>query len=248
VDVAAGRREDEPVQLGFEVPYDAGEGHLAKISVRVGYGHTLPWADYQVVTIDDPRLQFMVEGEVSSGRVAHIRLQARPEETIQQRDLRAAPFVSMVQDWAAAGREYQLAIERLFEDANGRPPNESEEPGRQAVLDMHERLGALWGGDSHAAAVQRTRELVSAAARERPADARARGAEADMLLERVVKEYRDAVDRGERAPVASVATRLGYHRTHISRLLRKAREDGADLPPAKPRGPQTGQSNERREN
>lgn len=244
-----GRREDDPVRLGFEVPYDAGEGRLARIRVEVGYGRTLVWKDYQVVTIDDPRLDFTAIGEVGQGKVVHLHLAARRpgDASIRQQDVRSAPFVSMVQDWAAVGREYQLAMARLFEEANGRPPDEAEQPTHQAVIDMHERLSALWGGEGHAAAVQRTRELVAAAARDRTADARARGVEAEMLLERVINEYRDAIDRGERAPVSAVATRLGYHRTHISRLLRKAREDGADLPPVKARGRQAGRSTDRTE-
>jgi len=217
---------EQDLDLWFSVPYDAGDGRMARVRVGVGYGSALPWHDYQTVEIDDPRAPFTIRGEVNEGRIAHVHLTRRQDGTIRQADIRALPIVSMIQQWATVGREYQKITEAHFVAIADEGDIAAAERESRRYVD---RLDNLWGGSSYQEAVRRSRDALRGGARRDVK--RARGADAEVLLQRVVDEYRDAVGRHDPSPVASVARRLNYHRTHVSRLLRQARARG-DLPPA----------------
>lgn len=143
-----------------------------------------------------------------------------PAAEIVQKDLRSLPFASLVKQWAAVAREYQVAC--LQRRQNG------EEVDSNIFRDL-----LLYSGDEEA--LRATREAVARFAARRPYRRASTNEESEDVLRQVVEAYKDAVERGVRAPRAAVAERLSYHPAHVGRLLSKARRRGL-LPPAKPRG------------
>lgn len=269
--------------IAFRAKYDLGSGRHGTVTVEVGAmapvgGMYLVWYDEQSVTIDDPRVMFIVTGRARAGRLVDLRYTAKPggpfldrlgellrdgldghqavetalaedlpgaTHEVTQHDLRAMPVVSMVKNWAVVGREFQEALKRYAADRGvtyasgysplGLDPDDATDPAQLAEAMTEETgiLDRLFDDHNHAiGAVRNAFAKLAAPGRQR------RGSsvgEDDLLVRRVVDEYKDAVSRGVRAPRRFVAERLRYHETHIGRLLAQARTAGM-LPPAKPRG------------
>jgi hypothetical protein len=279
------RRDQRPPWADFTIAYEVGQHGHARVRIAIGMSFAVD-IDAQTVTIDDPRLPFTVEGNMSDGRLAGLHLRTRPmidEEhrnaalwrqvdairaeskafetlakallsgaeppdveaateqhdralaewsargdewrrlpmgEITQKHLRSIALVSLVKQWAAVAREYQAAC--LEHWRNG----EDVDDGL-----FHDIL--LHSGDEEA--LRATREAVARFAASRPYRRATTPEENEDVLRRVVEAYKDAVERGVRAPRAAVAERLSYHPGHVGRLLALARERGM-LPPAKPRG------------
>src|SRR4051794_23931501 len=56
--------------------------------------------DRQVVMIDDPRLPYVVTGDIRRGRVVDMRFEARDGLAVGAADLRGLGIVSMLTTWA----------------------------------------------------------------------------------------------------------------------------------------------------
>lgn len=168
-----------------------------------------------------------------------------PTHEITQRDVRAMSAVSIIKNWAAVGRVFQGALKRYAADAGityrygydpqGLDPDAATDPVElaDALVEQTGILDRLF--DSHNHAVSAVRDTF---AKMTPQPRRRRGASSDdedILVQRVVDAYNDALARGVRAPRRVVAERLQYHETHIGRLLARARRLEM-LPPVKPRG------------
>ncbi|MDL4815491.1 hypothetical protein [Actinomadura opuntiae] len=247
----------EPSDHAFQVTYEVDETRHARVRVKLGFASMLD-VDYQSVTVEDPRLPFRVEGEVRDGRLIHLRYAARPKIGVEELDrilwrvvdavredkptpevpqgdgitqklIKAVPAVSIIKRWAAVGHEFQEALRRYAQGLGEEIIPEMVQSAPPELLDDLARLHA-----SQEDALRSTLETLTNFHTSQTGQ-RARGEEAEELLNRVVAEYKDAVARGVRAPRAVVAERLKYHPAHVGRLLGKARERGM-LPPAKPRG------------
>ncbi|MFI0406488.1 hypothetical protein [Actinomadura sp. 3N508] len=239
-------------RIGFQVSYAVGDSKHATITVEVEN----TFIDSQVVTVDDPLLPYTIKAQVMLGRLVQFELScvdrfirsavagasgaqqpAGPvdayEEQILQKDLQR-PYVSLVKNWAACGREAQDIVVDCAEKL-GRRLTEEEITDLPGELRYEvDRLHA-----SQEDALHKT--LKALAGFQAGQRRRAREEGGATPLDQVVREYKDAVERGVRAPRALVAERLSYHPAHVGRLLSQAREQGL-LPPAKPRGrPKKGQ-------
>lgn len=159
----------------------------------------------------------LADAESDAARAEYERL---PAVEITQKDLRAIPFASLVKQWAAVARDYQVACLERWKN------NEDIDEVLFQNLLLH-------SGDDEA--LRATREAVAGFAGHRPYRRASTEEETEDVLLQVVEAYKDAVERGVRAPRAAVADRLSYHPAHVGRVLSKARERGL-LPPAKPRG------------
>ncbi|WP_261556512.1 hypothetical protein [Frankia tisae] len=160
---------------------------------------------------------------------------------IRQSDLRTIPIVAMISRWAMVGREYQSALRSQVEDFELDPlellKRRAKEPSEEELIKRlsernAERFAQLTG--TREDVLESTLYEISQILVKRPAK-RNRGIDKESFMHNVVKEWRTAVDRGDRAPSKTVADKLYCHEVTVRKYLAEARKKGL-LPPTKPRG------------